>query len=146
MTTFRPTTKKEFIPERTDFKNLVGKLGLHAKLIEENLAFEKRHKPLPIRDSHYWLRIPREWIVCFFQEGRWRSVRTGGSFWDPIAALPREVREAHVFMRGGLHYRYYRRVYSYFKIEPWDIRKFSQNDLEGIFRELGCGIRQKEIA
>lgn len=131
---------------KVDFGALLNRMGLQAKLIEENLAFEKRNKPLPIRDPQWWHKIPREWVVCFWQDGRWRSVRTSESFWDPIAALPIRVREAHVFMRDGTHYRFYRRVYSYFKIETWDIRDFTQADLEGLFRELGRGIRQREIA
>jgi hypothetical protein len=146
VTTFRPATKKEFVPERTDFKLLVGRLGLHAKLIQENIEFEKRHKPLKIRDNFWWLKIPREWIVCFFHEGEWRSIRTAGSFWDPIAALPIEVREAHVFQSSGLHWKYYKRKFSYFKIEPWDIRDFSPDDRQALFRELKSGMKQRMAA
>lgn len=144
MTTFRPAKKRDFTPDKVNFHKILGDLGLRAKLIQENLEFEKRNKPtFKIKNPRWWDLQPREWVICFFHQGEWRSIRTPGSFWDPIAALPIEVREAHVFTRDGMHYKYYRRVYSYFKAEKWDICDFTFEDRQGLFRELKRGMRQR---
>lgn len=143
MSTFRAFKCQEYVPAKADFHGILGKLGLNQKIIEENLAFEKRNKPGKVKDPNWWLYIKLEWVVVFRFEGRWRSQRSSGSYWDIVSALPPSVREAHVFGSRGNHHRFYRRVFSYFKVEPFSILEFSEQDREELFKILKGGIKQK---
>lgn len=147
MTTFRAFKRQEYVPAKADFHGILGKLGLNQKLIEENLALEKRTaRPFKLRDPHWWLYIELEWVICFWHRGAWRSIRTKGSYWDPIKDLPFDAREAHVFTNRGRHHRFYKRVFSYFKCEDWDIRDFSEEDRQQIFKLLKRGGMSQRVS
>ena len=139
--TFRKDSDK--LPEKINFSASVRLLEDRAGKVNANLEFERAHKPLPIRDSFYWLRIPPVWVVCFYLEDQWQSFRTKGSYWEGVLELPLSVREVHVFRATGDYFRYYKRMFNYFKVEDWDIRLFAEADRQALFKILNRGMRQK---